>query len=243
MEEDMCLKITIKFENSYHRIEWHFRGKISNPLGTCKSKQFICNNCLTNCQDLQTQLKTHESSAPSKTKIFSSTQIHFYNTPHPPKNRKKTTTHDINTSPKTTTTDIRTTIQISLAVEEGGMQGFKDKVIEYIDGVHVSCCLQGLLLKKGKCTHDGLINTLKIIIRREVRCAEVCILQHWITLSFPMATCSERLYSRGTCVDRNVRKCKWNELACHKIAFACWNNVKKVSIKRRQLKQENMTML
>lgn len=110
------------------------------------------------------------------------------------------------------------------------MQGFKDKVIEYIDRVHVSCCLQSLLLKKGKCTHDGLINTLKIIIRWEVRCAEVCSLQHWITLSFPMATCSERLYSRGTCVDRNVRKCKWNELACHKIAFVCWNNVKKIFV-------------
>lgn len=65
----------------------------------------------------------------------------------------------------------------------------------------------------------------------------------FVVYSIESLSAFRRLYSRGTCVDRNVRKCKWNELACHKIAFVCWNNVKKISIKRRQPKQENMTML
>lgn len=38
MEEDMCLKIIIKFENFDDWIEWYFRGKISNLLGICKFK-------------------------------------------------------------------------------------------------------------------------------------------------------------------------------------------------------------
>lgn len=115
--------------------------------------------------------------------------------------------HDINTISKQqpmTSTPASKPIQLK-------KEGLKDKVIEYILESRYPAAFK-LLLKKSRCARDGLIHTLKAIIRREVKCAEVCSLQESLSLdslsaSFPMATCSERHFSRVTCIDRSVRKC------------------------------------
>lgn len=60
-------------------------------------------------------------------------------------------------------------------------EGFNDKVIEYILESSHPAALQ-LLLKKSRCARDGLINTLKVIIRRKVKCAEDCSRQESLSL-------------------------------------------------------------
>lgn len=57
----------------------------------------------------------------------------------------------------------------------------KDKVIEYILQSRYPAAFK-LLLKKSRCALDGLINTFKAIIRREVTCAKVCSLQESFSL-------------------------------------------------------------
>lgn len=69
-----------------------------------------------------------------------------------------------------------TSTPASKPIQQLKKEGFKDKVIEYILETRYPAAFK-LLLKKNRCARDGLINTLKAIIRREVKCAEVCSLQ------------------------------------------------------------------
>lgn len=74
-----------------------------------------------------------------------------------------------------------TSTPASKPIQQLKKEGFKDKVIEYILETRYPAAFK-LLLKKSRCARDGLINTLKAIIRREVKCAEVCSLQESLSL-------------------------------------------------------------
>lgn len=87
--------------------------------------------------------------------------------------------HDIYTSLKTA--QPMTSTPAFKPIEQLKKEGFKDKVIEYILESRYPAAFK-LLLKKSRCARDGLINTLKAIIRREVKCAKVCSLQESLNL-------------------------------------------------------------
>lgn len=74
-----------------------------------------------------------------------------------------------------------TSTPASKPIQQLKKEGFKDKVIEYILESRYPAAFK-LLLKKSRCARDGLISTLKAIIRREVKCAEVCSLQESLSL-------------------------------------------------------------
>lgn len=95
--------------------------------------------CLTNCQYLQTQLKNTWAACTTNSKTKK--KIFFYTNKILQKK-----THDINTSLKTATTGIHTSIQTK-------KEGFKDKVIEYIQESRYPAAFK-LLLKKSRCARD-----------------------------------------------------------------------------------------
>lgn len=144
--------------------------KISIPLS--KSNKFICNNCASlNVRIYKHNWKSHGPPAPSTPKRkrkFSFTPIKFY------KRKCMTSTPVSKQQPMTST-------PASKPIQQLKKEGFKDKVIEYILETRYPAAFK-LLLKKSRCARDGLINTLKAIIRREVKCAEVCSLQESLSL-------------------------------------------------------------
>lgn len=144
--------------------------KISIPLS--KSNKFICNNCASlTVRIYKHNWKSHGPPAPSTPKRkrkFSFTPIKFY------KRKCMTSTPVSKQQPMTST-------PASKPIQQLKKEGFKDKVIEYILESRYPAAFK-LLLKKSRCARDGLINTLKAIIRREVKCAEVCSLQESLSL-------------------------------------------------------------